>query len=248
MKKKNDEVLKQLENMLDELKKGEDESTATAVVGRRKGRTMFGAFSKLFFRFWGIRILIIVIILAIFIFGGMRFFSGSTLKKETTTYVEQVQDLATLATAQAHLKVVIEQVDNKLFGNEISINFPGTKRELILIVPATVTAGVDLKTLDSDAIKVDEKNKEIKIALPKATLLQDPAIQMDGVRAFSDEGLFRGNVRWDEGFDLAAEAQKEAEEEAIEVGLFDSAEENARKLLEEFFGELGYRASVSFNE
>lgn len=146
------------------------------------------------------------------------------------------------------MKVVIEQVDNKLFGNDISVNFPGTKRELILIVPATVTAGVDLKTLDSDAIKVDEKNKEIKITLPKATLLQDPAIQMDGVRAFSDEGLFRGNVKWDEGFDLAAEAQKEAEEEAIEVGLFDSAEENARKLLEEFFGELGYHASVSYNE
>lgn len=94
MKKKNDEVVKQLEDILDELKKGKDESTATAAVGKRKGT--FGAFSKLFFRFWGIRILIIVIILAVIIFGGMRFFSGSTLKKETTTYVEQVQDLVHL--------------------------------------------------------------------------------------------------------------------------------------------------------
>lgn len=58
-----------------------------------------------------------------------------------------MQDLAVLATAEAHVKVIMEQEDNKLFGKDISVDIPGTKRELLLVVPATVLAGVDLKAV-----------------------------------------------------------------------------------------------------
>lgn len=245
MNKKNDALVEQLENILAELK-GNQESASTQAISGKRGDKGFRSLFKFFFRFWGRKILVFVIILAFFLVGTIWAFSGSTFKKETTTYVEQVQALATLVTAQAHLKVVIEQRDNKLFGNDISFNFPGTKRELLLIVPTTVIAGIDLKGLEGNDIKVDEKKKEIEISLPNATLIQKPAIQMDGVTAFSDDGLFRGDVKWGEGFNLAAEAQKKAEEEAIEVGLFESAEENARKVLEEFFSSLGYRVEVTF--
>ncbi|WP_010096639.1 DUF4230 domain-containing protein [Ornithinibacillus scapharcae] len=239
---------KQLDYIIQELTKGQEESAATATMNAKTSkRNLSGAVFKIFFRFWGVKLIAALLVIVLLVSGGIWYLtSGSTLKKESTTFVEQVQELATLATAEAHLKVVMEQSDNKIFGNDISINIPGTKREIVLIVPAKVIAGVNLKEITQEDIKVDEKNKRIDLTLPHATLIQEPSIQMDAVRTFSDEGLFRGDVEWVEGFDLAAEAQKMAQEEAIEVGLFESAEQNADKVMNEFFSNLGYTVNVTF--
>lgn len=238
----------QLDDIIKELTKGQEESAATATMNAKTSkRHVSGTVFKLFFRFWGVKLIAALLVLVLLVTGGVWYWaSGSTLKKDSTTFVEQVQELATLATAEAHLKVVLEQSDNKIFGNDISLNIPGTKREIVLIVPAKVIAGVDLKDVTQGDIKVDDKNKRIDLTLPHATLIQDPSIQMDAVRTFSDEGLFRGDVEWAEGFDLAAEAQKMAQEEAVEVGLFESAEQNADKVLKEFFSNLGYTVNVTF--
>ncbi|MGN7479019.1 DUF4230 domain-containing protein [Solibacillus silvestris] len=244
---KKDEALAQIENILKELKKGEEESAATAVVGQSKGNVnISGALFKLIFKFWGLKIFFVGFILLVIIYGGTWLFTGNTFKKESTIYVEQIQELAALATAEAHVTVTIEEEDNKLFGNDIPLNLPGTKRELLLIVPATVVAGVDLKGLTSDDIKVNDNKKELEIVLPRATLIQDPTILMDSVKTFSDEGLFRGEVEWDEGFSLAAEAQKKIRDEAVEIGLLQSAEKSAEKVLKGFFGNLGYTVKLTF--
>lgn len=244
---KKEEALTQIEQVLKELKKGEEESAATAVIGHRSGNAnISGAIFKVILKFWGFKILLIALLLILITFGGTWLFLGNTFKKDSTVFVEQVQELATLATAEAHVKVVIEQKDNKLFGNDISVNLPGTKRELLLIVPATVIAGVDLKGITSDDIKINEDDKELEIVLPRATLIQDPAIQMEDVKTFSDEGLFRGEVKWDEGYNLAAVAQKQIKDEAIEIGLLESAEKSAEKVLAGFFRNLGYAVKITF--
>lgn len=244
---KKDQALSQLESALKELKKGKEESAATATFGhRKKVPNLSGALFTFIFKFWGVKILLIILLLIMVITGGFWVFSGNTTKKQSTTFVEQIQELATLATAEASVKVVIKQTDNKLFGKDIQVDFPGTKREVLLIVPATVVAGVDLKKITSDDLKVDEAEKKLNIILPRAKLIQDPAIQMDKVSTFSDEGLLRGDVKWDEGFDLAAEAQKKIKEEAIDIGLLQTAEASAEKVLKEFFSNLGYSVEVSF--
>ncbi|WP_257009400.1 hypothetical protein [Bacillus sp. 7884-1] len=82
--------------------------------------------------------------MAIFIlksFNCCRVFTGSTFSKESTTFVEQVQELAVLATAEEHVKVIQEQEDNKLFGKDISVDILGTKRELLLVVPSYSACG-----------------------------------------------------------------------------------------------------------
>lgn len=247
--KKKEEALTQLEHVLQELKKGEEESAATSVVvGQSRSNTnISGALFKVIFKFWGVKILLIALLLLAITSGGIWWlFSGSTYKKESTTFIEHIQDLATLATAEAHVKVVIKEEDNKLFGNDIPVNFPGTKREVLLVVPATVIAGVDLKGVTSNDIKVNEEKKELEISLPRASLVQEPSIQMDRVQTFSAEGLFRGKVKWDEGFNLVAVAQEEIKEEAIEIGLLESAEKSAEKVLEGFFSNLGYTVKVTF--
>ena len=244
---KKDEALTQIERVLKELKKGEEESAATAVVGQNRGNAnISGALIKLVFKLWGFRIFLTVLLLVVIASGATWLFFGSTFKKESTIAVEQVREIAKLATAEALVTVTIEEEDNKLFGKDISINLPGTKRELLLVVPATVIAGVDLKGITSDDIKVNENKKELEIVLPRATLIQEPAILMDHVKTISDEGLFRGEVKWDEGFDLAAEAQGDIKDEAIKIGLLESAEKSAEKVLEGFFGNLGYTVKLTF--
>ncbi|RKQ27967.1 DUF4230 domain-containing protein [Oceanobacillus halophilus] len=199
-------------------------------------------------KFLGVKIAIITLIIAVITAGSFWKLSGSTFQQETTAFVEQIHDLATLATAEAYLKTVIEQEDNKLFGKEIGLNVPGTKRELLLIVPATVIAGVDLKGITEKDIRVNEEEKMLEIILPDAELIQDPAIQMDQVRAFSEKGLFRGEVKWEEGFDLAAYAQDQIKQEAIDTGLLQTAEVHAEKVLSEFFGNLGYSVTLTFKD
>ena len=244
---KKDEALTQIESVLKELKKGEEESAATAVVGQNRGNAnISGALIKLVFKLWGFRIFLTVLLLVVIASGVTWLFFGSTFKKESTIAVEQVREIAKLATAEALVTVTIEEEDNKLFGKNIPVNLPGTKRELLLVVPATVIAGVDLKEITSDDIKVNEDKKELEIVLPRATLIQEPAILMDHVKTISDEGLFRGEVKWDEGFDLAAEAQGDIKDEAIKIGLLESAEKSAEKVLEGFFGNLGYTVKLTF--
>ncbi len=244
---KNNQVISQLESVLKELKAGEEESAATATLGQqRKVPHLSGALFKFIFKFWGVKLILIVLLLIAVLSTGFWLLSGNTLKKESTTFVEQVQELATLATAEAYVKVVIKEEDNKIFGKDIQVDLPGTKREVLLIVPATVIAGVDLKGITADDIKVDEKAKKLEIVLPPAELIQDPSIQMDKVSTFSDEGLFRGDVKWEEGFDLSAEAQDKIKKEAIDIGLLQTAEDSAEKVLKEFFSNLGYSVEVSY--
>ncbi|MFP7300325.1 DUF4230 domain-containing protein [Neobacillus niacini] len=234
----------QIERARKEIREGIDETAAAAyaVETRYKGST----FSWKSARILGLKNMVMVLIVLAVILTGAWVFTGSTFSKESTTFVEQVQDLAVLASAEAHVKVIMEQEDNKLFGKDIQVDIPGTKRELLLVVPATVIAGVDLKAVTADDVKIDEKNKVMELTLPHADFLQDPAIVMDQVKTFSDEGFFRSETKWDEGFNLAAEAQDEILAESKAIGLLQTAEKNAEKVLKEFFGNLGYSVKISF--
>lgn len=191
-------------------------------------------------------IIILLLISGIGLFAYTKLFASTTALSESFSMVEKVQDLATLATAEAYVTTIIKEEDNKLFNKEIAMNIPGTKRTILLIVPATVLAGVDLQSVTEEQILVDEERKEIILTLPHAQLIQDPSIQMDKVQTYSEEGLFRSEVKWDEGFDLAATAKEQIKTEAIQLGLLTKAEESAVKVLSQFFINLGYQIQVEF--
>lgn len=194
-------------------------------------------------------IFIIVILLA-FIAGSviskLGLFSQSA-KSENVTIVEGIQELATLATAEAMVTTVMKEEDNKLFGQEISMDIPGTKRTIFLVVPATVIAGVDLQSITEQDIQIDEKTKKLTITIPHAEIIQDPSIQMDKIQTFSDEELFRSDVDWNEGYQLANEAKTKIIEEAKTLGILKKAEQGAIKVLTNFLTNLGYDVTVKFS-
>lgn len=246
-----DEKIAQLERQLIELKEAQQQSAATIAVDHnsRSLSPPKGIF-KSFLKAGGLKIILAMVILVFLVVitsGGIRLFASSTFKQESVMFVEHVQELATLATAKAHTKAVIHEEDNKIFSKDISINLPGTKREFLLIVPGTVIAGVDLKGITSEDMVINEETKEIDITLPHAELIQDASLQMDKIQTFVNGGLFSGDIKWDEGFGLAAKAQKQSRQDAISGGLLDTAEKNAEKALKEFFKYIGYTVNVTFN-
>jgi hypothetical protein len=223
------------------------ETAATlALDSSRKTSLVFPTFIRLFKLKVMMFVILLALVVSLSVFFYLNIFASSTYKSETISIVESVQELATLATAEAVVTKIVKEEDNKLFNQEISINLPGTKRTLLLIVPATVMAGVDLKSVTDENIEINEDKKEITLTIPRATLIQEPSIQMENVQTYSEEGLFRSEVHWDEGYDLAAKATIEIKNEAIQMGLLTKAEESAEKVLSSFFHNLGYTTNIRF--
>jgi hypothetical protein len=219
---------------------------AAAAIALESGRG-FPMISKPF------KIKAFLIILIVFLLAGaagltyFKLFAGKSAESQTLSIVESVHELATLATAEAVVTTVIKEEDNKIFDREISINLPGTKRTSLLIIPATVIAGVDLSQVTEDNIKINHQDKEITLTLPHAKIIQEPSIQMDKVQTYSEEGLFRSEVNWDEGFDLAAKANMEIKNEAMKMGILLKAEDSTEKILSRFFQKLGYTTNIQFD-
>lgn len=242
-----DDKIAQLERQLIELKEAQQQSAATIAVGHnsRSFSPPKGIF-KSFLKAGGLKIILPILALIIIISVVVWQFSGSTFKHKSVIFVENVQELATLATAEAHTKAVIQEKDNKIFGKDIAKNLPGTKREILFIVPGTVIAGVDLKGITSKDMVINEETKEIDITLPHAKFIQEPSLQMDKRITYENGGLFRADAKMVEGFDLAAKAQEQIRQEANSFGLLDTAEKNAEKVLKEFFKNIDYTVTVTF--
>jgi Protein of unknown function (DUF4230) len=241
------EKIKEMEAILHELKAGQQETGATLTIEKsRKGPTL-KEISSLVLRFWKSRTLILLLLFALIVsgisIGVYSWLSGDSFKEEKGSFVEQIRDMSSLATAQGYVKAVIEQEDNQIFGKEIAADIPGTKRKLLIVVPGTVLAGVDLKKINPSDISINEESKEIVLTLPEAEILQSPSINTSNIELFSVEGIFRSEVDWEEGFSLAGEAKELMKKEAMDQGLLEAAEKNAKRSLKEFFEHIGYKVT-----
>jgi hypothetical protein len=234
-----------LDYIINEMKQTEKETAATLAVQPARPVQMHQKSQKVKFWFWGI---VIGVIVSLGIFAGIVYLQkGETLNSASA--VESIQKLATLATAQAHIKTIVSQEDNKLFGKSIpnDVHIPGAKRTLFMVVPGEVTAGVDLENLTKKDITLDTDKKAIHITLPHATIVQDPSIDLKKTQSYSSEGIFRSSVtNWDDGSQLADLAKQKIKKEAIQFGLLKIAENNARLALQEFFKNLNYTVTVTF--
>ncbi|WP_040203465.1 DUF4230 domain-containing protein [Neobacillus jeddahensis] len=232
----------ELEDVIRQLQQAQKQTASTIALQPARSWKLPRLFS---IKPWFIGIIMgIVLTLAAWFTWHSYFQKAETMKSATA--VESIQKLATLTTAQAHMKTIISKEDNKLFGKTISFNFPGSKRTLFLVVPGDVTAGVDVKDVKQKDVSVDADEKIISITLPHATIGQDPSLDFDNIQTFSTEGLFRSDADWDEGFELADLAKQNIKDEAIDSGLLKTAEENAALALKDFFKNLGYTVNVTF--
>lgn len=241
----------EIERLLKELKASEAEAAVT-VEETEKHPSGFWRVGKVVFSLWKKSFLLVILLILMAIalpFVAFYFLtSGSTFTEEKSTFLEQIQDLNELATAEAYTKVIIERQDNELFGQSIGMNLPGTKRQLLVIIPGSVKAGVQLSGLTEKDIKVDHEKKTATLSLPPADFLGGAEIFFDNVEVFSYEGLFRETANIEEAYELAEEAKKLIIEETAGQGVLKMAEKNAEKTLQEMFSFAGYDVTIEFKE
>lgn len=249
---KDDQKLNEIERLLKELKAAEKETAVTIDAGKRRS---FGFWrtGKLFFSVWRksyvfIAILVLVLIIALPFAAFYLLKQGSTFTEQKGAYLERIQSLNELATAEAYTKVIIERQDNTLFGQSIGLNLPGTKRQLLVVVPGSVKAGVNFSGLTEKDIQIDHDDKTATLTLPHATFLGGAEIYFDQVEVYSYEGLFREKANIEEAYELASEAKKMILEETAGQGVLTLAEQNAEKTLREMFSFAGYDVTIEFKE
>lgn len=141
------ETLEEIKKMINELKQTKAEIGATAAVRQHTvHRRLFSNIKSRMIMFS----LLLLLLLTVFL-GIRSIFVREGETQKVAGFVEQIQDLSTLATSKAYMKAVVEQEDNQLFGQKIDANLPGTKRKILIIIPGEVIAGVDLsKVTKSD--------------------------------------------------------------------------------------------------
>lgn len=241
----------EIERLLKELKASEAE-TAVTVEETEKTPSGFWRVGKVLFSLWKKSFLLVILLILMAIalpFTAFYFLTnGSTFTEEKSTFLEQIQDLNELATAEAYTKVIIERQDNELFGQSIGMNLPGTKRQLLIIIPGSVKAGVELSGLREKDIIVNHEKKTVTLILPPADFLGGAEIFFDNVEVFSYEGLFREQANIEEAYELAEEAKKLIIEETAGQGVLQMAERNAEKTLQEMFSFAGYDVTIEFKE
>lgn len=248
----NKEKLDEIEGLLKELKASEAE-TAVTVEETEERPSSFWHVGKLFLSLWkksfliiASLILILVIALPIATFYFIK--NASTFTEDKSAVMERIQNLNELATAEAYTKVIIERQDNTVFGQSIGVNLPGTKRQLLVVIPGSVKAGVDLSQLTEKDVTINHDDKTATLTLPHAEFLSGAELFFDEVEVFSYEGLFRVKANIEEAYELAEEAKTLIMKETAEQGVLKTAEENAEKTLVEMFSFAGYDVMIQFEE
>ena len=247
---KNDERIRDIEKLLEELK-AQDE-VAVTVESLQPRSAGFWRVSSLFVSIWKRKflwifagLLALIVVIPFITFWAIK---GSTFTENKGAFLEQIQSLNELATAEAYTKVIIERQDNTLFGKEIGLDLPGTKRQLLVVIPGSLKAGIDFTKVEEGDIVLDEEAKTATLTLPKAEFLGGPEILFDQVEVFSYEGLFREKADITEAYELAEEAEILMMEETTGQGVLELAEENAARSVSEMFSLVEYDVTVEFEE
>jgi Protein of unknown function (DUF4230) len=187
-----------------------------------------------------------VLILGAFFIGiaasGWSLFSGIGAGEPFTevgpTVVDRVRDLAELTTVEMTESTTIEK------GNDFGwLNWARGDRVFMFAV-AEIGAGVDLRQLYGDSFEVDTETGHVRVTLPAADITY-VALDNEQTQVIDrDTGLFtKGDAQ------LESDARQVAEQvlrhSAVEHGILERAEANAKVVIEGFLIELGYE-SVDF--
>ncbi|MCZ8538096.1 DUF4230 domain-containing protein [Paenisporosarcina quisquiliarum] len=242
--------IKEIEKLLEELK-AQDEIAVTleSVQPRSSGFGQSGTLFKSIWKrkmLWFITALIVLVVSVPFI--TLWAIKGSTFTENKGAFLVRIQAINELATAEAYTKAIIKRQDNKIFGQEIGLDLLGTKRQLLVVIPGSVKAGIDFSKVEAEDIVLDEEAKTATLTLPKAEFLGGPEMFFDQVEVFSAEGLLREKPDIAEGYELATEAKEMIMKETKEQGVLQLAEENAARSVSEMFSLVGYDVTVEFEE
>lgn len=173
---------------------------------------------------------IISIIVIILVVGIVGIGIGSKLTGNSKTNKLRFEDIGELATQVAYsTNVGVMDKSRDLFG----ISIPFTQSKYIYSYDYIIKAGLNFEDLN---YKVNEISKTITVELPEIKVLSNE-VDIDSLKVYhEDESIFT-QIKLDDNNSQMKEMREEAEEHAIENGLLEAAEENAKVLIMSYFAQ-----------
>ena len=175
-------------------------------------------------------------------------FASRTVDRTQQPVLLAVRDIGEYRAAGGEYQVIVDLEKDTGLPSEVL----GTRT--LFVAVGSVDAGVDLSTLDEDAVTVSDDGRSVSIVLPHARLY-DPELDLGRSYPFDrDEGLLNriggvftgGDDDWQREAMLAGEARI-AEAAAGSGELVSRAEENTATMLETLVKSLGFaRVDVRF--
>jgi hypothetical protein len=172
---------------------------------------------------------------------GFSLFGGEEFTEVSPTVVDSVRALAELTTVEMVEYTTVEK------GNDSGWLNWATGDSIYLFAVAEIGAGVDLDRVYTESFSVDGDSGRVTVELPSAAI-QYVSVDNDQTTVFDrDSGVFTDGDPQLES-DARAVAEDVLVEAALDKGILEQADANARQALSRFLEGLGYTEVVFVEE
>lgn len=171
-----------------------------------------------------IRVFAIVAVVALGVIAGLYFGKSSTKYDGTTTELG-FKDIGELATQSAYATEVqtIDKEAIKLW----KVKIPFTQSNYVYSYNVNIKAGYEFGDIEWD---VDDTNKVITIHMPETKILSTE-IDHDSFKIYTESDGIGQKITMNEINESDKELIKRAQKDAIENGLYENAQENAKTII-----------------
>lgn len=172
-------------------------------------------------------ILIIILLSISFFFLGIK--KGKEESKPTitssllTNRLENVKEL--VSTNYYYKNMGSFQNQNKFYGWDI----PFTEKKFIVSYEGLIKIGVDLNNA-----KVNVKDKEINITIPKSKIISHE-IDENSLKVFDEKTSIFNPIKVEDYSSFSSDQKKKIEKDAVSKGIFKEADEKSKKAVKEIF-------------
>lgn len=166
---------------------------------------------------------------------------------ETPILIKEIKSIGQLITYSSLDEVVVDSTivtKGSAFVNSFNRlspfpALPTADKELVLIARGKVLAGVNLALLADNSVSVN--NDTVRVSLPKAQIL-DAIVNPSNFETFVE----KGNWTETEVILVKAKARRKIIEHALHQNILSKAETQAKKIMETFLQNMGYKNTVVY--
>lgn len=179
------------------------------------------------------RILLIVVAVLLFA-GGLRFgkmLYGTSITEQKTQITDKLlyqklQQENELSTVKYFYTSMGKYENSIQVGNT---NIPFTKKSFIIAYDGIIKAGIDM-----DKVQIQVDGKTITIAVPEAEILSHE-IDQDSVQVYDEKNSIFNGLSTEDIINFQKEQKEEMEQKAVNSGILEEAEENAKESLQSLY-------------
>lgn len=185
-----------------------------------------GNVGKFVNKYINIFLLVVISLLIINLAGVLKLDFGRTSETNVSGILTEIKQISQLDTIEMYFNEILDYSESL---NINGIEIPFTEKKFIFVVKAKVQSGIDLSTLTEDDIKIVDK--KIILTLDRAKITSKEILEYN---AYSEsDGLFN-KVSNEDTLKTLNEFRVRLEKQAIDSGILEKAEANAKIVLISF--------------